>query len=51
MPLMKAVQVSLPGADFELAQKEAPEPKEGEVLIKVETRAKGRRRVARRTLL
>jgi len=32
---MKAVQVSSPGADFELVQKDIPEPKENEVLIKV----------------
>ena len=36
MPLMRAVQVSAPGADFELVSKEIPEPKENEVLIKVE---------------
>ncbi len=36
MPMMKAVQVSAPGAEFELVQKEIPQPKEGEVLIKVE---------------
>lgn len=36
MPLMKAVQVSSPGGDFELVQKEIPKPKENEVLIKVE---------------
>jgi len=36
MTLMKAVQVSSPGADFELVSKEIPEPKENEVLIKVE---------------
>ena len=34
--LMKAVQVSAPGADFELVQREIPEPKTNEVLIKVE---------------
>lgn len=33
---MKAIQVSSPGADFELVHKEIPEPKENEVLIKVE---------------
>ena len=36
MDFMKANQVSAPGADFELVQKEIPEPKENEVLIKVE---------------
>ncbi len=36
MPLMKAIQVSAPGADFELVQKEIPEPKEHEVLLKVQ---------------
>jgi len=36
MSLLKAVQVKAPGADFELVQKEIPEPKENEVLIKVE---------------
>jgi hypothetical protein len=36
MTLMKAVQVSSPRADFELVSKEIPEPKENEVLIKVE---------------
>ena len=35
MPLMKAIQVSAPGADFELVQKEIPKPKEHEVLLKV----------------
>ena len=35
MSLMKAIQVSSPGSDFELVQKEIPEPKEFEVLIKV----------------
>jgi len=35
MPLMKAIQVNSPGSDFELVQKEIPEPKEFEVLIKV----------------
>ena len=35
MPLMKAIQVKAPGADFELVQKEIPEPKEHEVLLKV----------------
>jgi propanol-preferring alcohol dehydrogenase len=36
MPLMKAIQVSSPGNDFELVHKEVPKPKENEVLIKVE---------------
>jgi len=33
---MKAIRVSAPGADFELVQIEIPEPRENEVLIKVE---------------
>jgi D-arabinose 1-dehydrogenase-like Zn-dependent alcohol dehydrogenase len=36
MKLMKAIQVSSPGADFELVQKEIPEPGNNGVLIKVE---------------
>jgi len=36
MHLMKAVQVSSPGAGFEIIQKEIPEPVNNEVLIKVE---------------
>ncbi len=36
MPLMKAVEVKSPGADFELVKREIPEPHENEVLIKVE---------------
>ncbi len=36
MPLMKAVQISKPGGDLELVQREIPEPKANEVLIKVE---------------
>jgi D-arabinose 1-dehydrogenase-like Zn-dependent alcohol dehydrogenase len=36
MNLMKAIQVSAPGGDFELVQKEIPEPGNNEVLIKVE---------------
>jgi D-arabinose 1-dehydrogenase-like Zn-dependent alcohol dehydrogenase len=36
MPMMKAMQVQSPGAEFELIQREIPEPKEHEVLIKVE---------------
>ncbi len=33
---MRAIQVRAPGSDFELVQKEIPEPKEHEVLLKVE---------------
>lgn len=33
---MKAIQVSAPGAEFKLIEKEIPEPGKGEVLIKVE---------------
>lgn len=36
MPLMKTIQVSAPGAEFELVQKEIPEPGAHEVLLKVE---------------
>ena len=36
MPLMKAIQVKAPNADFELVEKEIPEPKEHEVLLKVQ---------------
>lgn len=36
MPLMRAMQVKSAGGDFELVKKEIPEPKETEVLIKVE---------------
>ena len=36
MALMKAVQISSPGGDFELVRKEIPGPKKNEVLIKVE---------------
>ena len=36
MSLMQAVQISKPGGDFELVQREIPEPQGGEVLIKVE---------------
>jgi D-arabinose 1-dehydrogenase-like Zn-dependent alcohol dehydrogenase len=36
MATMKAIQVKAPGADFELVQKEIPEPKANEVLIKVD---------------
>ena len=34
---MKAIQVNAPGGDFRLVDKEIPEPKENEILIKVET--------------
>lgn len=33
---MKAIQISSPGADFEIIQKEIPQPRDNEVLIKVE---------------
>jgi D-arabinose 1-dehydrogenase-like Zn-dependent alcohol dehydrogenase len=33
---MKAIQINAPGADFVLVQKEIPQPKEHEVLLKVE---------------
>lgn len=36
MKLMRAIQIKAPNADFELVQIEIPEPKETEVLIKVE---------------
>src|SRR5271157_394641 len=36
MSTMKAIQVKSAGADFELVNKEIPEPQDGEVLIKVE---------------
>lgn len=36
MKLMRAIQIKSPGAEFELIQKEIPEPKDNEVLIKVE---------------
>ena len=36
MSLMKAIQVNAPGGDFQLVDKEIPEPKENEILIKVE---------------
>jgi propanol-preferring alcohol dehydrogenase len=35
MKLMKAIQVSAPGGEFELVQREIPEPAEGEVRVKV----------------
>jgi D-arabinose 1-dehydrogenase-like Zn-dependent alcohol dehydrogenase len=39
MQLMKAIQVCSPGADFEIIQKEIPEPGNNEVLIKVAAKA------------
>jgi D-arabinose 1-dehydrogenase-like Zn-dependent alcohol dehydrogenase len=36
MPRMKAVQVSKPGGDFELVERDIPEPARGQVRIKVE---------------
>jgi D-arabinose 1-dehydrogenase-like Zn-dependent alcohol dehydrogenase len=36
MAMMKAIQIKAPGGDFELVQKEIPEPKANEVLIKVD---------------
>ncbi len=36
MATMRVMQVSSPGGDFELVEREIPEPKEEEVLIKVE---------------
>ena len=36
MPLMKAIQVDAPGGEFRLVTIEIPEPKQNEVLIKVE---------------
>ena len=36
MPLMKAMQISKPGGDFELVQKEILLPKENEVRLKVQ---------------
>ena len=36
MPTMKAMQVRAPGADFELIERAIPEPKDHEVLVKVE---------------
>ncbi|HBE78339.1 MAG TPA: hypothetical protein DDW65_11240 [Firmicutes bacterium] len=36
MPMMRAVQISNPGGELELVQREIPEPKENEVLIKIE---------------
>ncbi|MFI5369290.1 MAG: alcohol dehydrogenase catalytic domain-containing protein, partial [Spirochaetia bacterium] len=34
--MMKAVQVRSPGADFELVNREIPEPRENEVLLRVD---------------
>ena len=36
MPMMKAIQVNSPGSDFELVRKEIPEPRENEILLKVQ---------------
>ena len=36
MPTMKAIQINAPGADFELVDREIPEPNTGELLIKVQ---------------
>jgi alcohol dehydrogenase, propanol-preferring len=36
MAMMKAIQVSKPGGDFELIDKAIPEPKDNEVLLKVQ---------------
>ncbi|HJN60665.1 MAG TPA: alcohol dehydrogenase catalytic domain-containing protein, partial [Alphaproteobacteria bacterium] len=36
MAKMKAIEISAPGADFELVEREVPEPGAGEVRIKVE---------------
>ena len=36
MSSMRAVQISEPGADFELVDKEIPKPKENEVRVKVQ---------------
>ena len=36
MKLMKAIQISAPGAEFELVNVPVPEPKENEVLIKIQ---------------
>jgi D-arabinose 1-dehydrogenase-like Zn-dependent alcohol dehydrogenase len=36
MPLMKAIQIARPGADLVLVEMEVPEPKEREVLLRVE---------------
>jgi propanol-preferring alcohol dehydrogenase len=36
MPMMKAVQVRAPGAEFELVSREVPEPRENEVLLQVD---------------
>ncbi len=36
VPMMRAIQVSAPGADFELVNREVPGPEENEVLIRVE---------------
>ena len=36
MPKMKAVQVPAPGADFEIVEREIPQPAAGQVRIKVQ---------------
>ena len=36
MPFMRAIEVKGPGAEFQLVQKEIPEPKEHEVLLEVQ---------------
>ncbi len=36
MAMMKAVQVRSPGADFELVNREIPQPRENEVLLRVD---------------
>src|ERR1035437_8249530 len=36
MPIMKAIQISAPGADFELVNCDIPEPNTGELLIKAQ---------------
>jgi D-arabinose 1-dehydrogenase-like Zn-dependent alcohol dehydrogenase len=36
MATMRAVQVSSPGGDFELVEREVPEPRRGEVLVRVQ---------------
>jgi alcohol dehydrogenase, propanol-preferring len=36
MPMMKAVQVRAPGAEFELVNREVPEPRDNEVLLQID---------------
>ncbi len=43
MAKMKAFQVSKAGGDFELVEREIPEPGPGQVRIKVEARNRGAR--------